>query len=342
MVMQGSPMFATSGSNCDGIDTTWCLISLEGIRKTIIPLPKTALYVHIIVATLKCSVTGSLYGSKEVGPSSTGGCSTTSIRLIDALGNEFEGACLTSTLAPTEGWGVALDDDNLYNEGPGSSVRRSTSSTAETISTSPFGNIEVTHTFTPSPLTDYAYQVDVAIKNAGTLPVNKVFYRRVIDWNVEPTAPSGYVTIEANSPAPSSLVYTSSRFESTQAFTSGTSDVTSRFFNDRGPGDFGATFDFDLGSLAAGDTVRSFHSPCAHLTCISTASVHEHRESMKLLKLFYGAAPSGSEALQALVSVGAEVYTTARSSANADGSPVTFFLGYSGVGGSSECACACA
>lgn len=79
------------------------------------------------------------------------------------------------------------------------------------------------------------------------------------------------------------------------------------YFSDFGPEDYGALFDFDFGSLAAGAT--------------------------KTFDLFYGAAPNEALALSSLQSVGAEAYSLGQPS-NAGGpdlgQPITFFFGYQG------------
>ena len=75
-----------------------------------------------------------------------------------------------------------------------------------------------------------------------------------------------------------------------------------------GPADHGALFDFDFGSLAAGQSVS--------------------------FDIFYGAATSTVDAIDALSDVGAEVYSLGQWGAGGtDGAPITYAFGFKGVGG---------
>lgn len=78
---------------------------------------------------------------------------------------------------------------------------------------------------------------------------------------------------------------------------------------DLGPDDLGATFDFDFGPLAPGDSTS--------------------------FKLFFGGASNAADAEAALGAVGAEVYTMGKPSIGgvcADG-PAVFVVGFAAVGG---------
>jgi hypothetical protein len=178
----------------------------------------------------------------------------------------------------------------------------STSSTATSIvnitnktGTPIFG---VIHYYHPTPLTNNLYQVDVSIKNVGTVAVD-MKYRRLMDWDIEPTAFWEYVTIntgnainltnttdngfnsqgsEAPNPNPLSSVANS-------IVTGATGN-----FNNSGPADHGALFDFSFGTLA----------PNAY----------------KNFTIFYGAAATEAEAIVALGKVGAEAYSLAKPSDN--------------------------
>jgi hypothetical protein len=203
----------------------------------------------------------------------------------------------------------------------------STSSTATSIVniTNKTGTpiFRVTHYYHPNPLTNNLYQVDVSIKNVGTVAVD-MKYRRLMDWDIEPTAFWEYVTIntgnainltnttdngfnsqgsEAPNPNPLSSVANS-------IVTGATGN-----FNNSGPADHGALFDFSFGTLA----------PNAY----------------KNFTIFYGAAATEAEAIVALGKIGAEAYSLAKpsdnSSLNADhitGAPNTFIFAVREIAGS--------
>jgi uncharacterized repeat protein (TIGR01451 family) len=179
--------------------------------------------------------------------------------------------------------------------------------------------------------------------NTGTAAMTDVRYRRVMDWDVEPTAFSEWVTIQ--DPGKSSHL----RFDSDDGFASasplagptyidsesvcGTGYTGPCTFTDLGsggtfptvttPDDHGSLFDFGFGSLAVGQS--------------------------KSFRIYYGATTSESSAVSALTAGGAEVYSLGESNcpeANPDsgnatncssepansgvkfGTPVTFIFGF--------------
>ena len=168
--------------------------------------------------------------------------------------------------------------------------------------------LRVTHDYQPSPLTPNLYQVTVTIENISGADVD-LRYRRVMDWDVEPTAFSEFVTIDPGTA-------TELLFDSNDGFASpdplnGPSDLGSTgAFTDVGPDDHGALFDFGFGTVAPGAT--------------------------KQFRTYYGAAANETEALAALAAVGAEVFSLGQPD-TADGptlgTPNTFIFAFSGVGG---------
>ncbi|WUD72017.1 hypothetical protein OG937_10060 [Streptomyces sp. NBC_00510] len=170
----------------------------------------------------------------------------------------------------------------------------------------------VTHEFEPSSRPEL-YDVRVTVTSLappGDQP--HITYRRVVDWDVEPTATQEYVTVKADHP----------NVEFASDYGLGDPDPASGrpklhhegSFTDAGPYDQGTLFDLNVpvepvpGDPDAG-LVGEFH-------------------------LYYGAAPGQAKALEALTAVGAPVYSLAMPSAPgnpASGAPATFVLGYKPV-----------
>ncbi|MDP9352305.1 MAG: M4 family metallopeptidase [Chloroflexota bacterium] len=170
--------------------------------------------------------------------------------------------------------------------------------------------LQVTHDYHPLPIpqTPNLYEGTVTIRNISDATV-RPRYRRVMDWDVEPTPFNEYVTIETGTST--ALLYSSDDGFATANPLAGPSSI---LFNgeatDSGPTDHGALFDFGFADLAPGAEV-SFN-------------------------IYYGAAATEKEALTALASVRAEVYSLGQPN-TADGAtlgtPNTFIFGFTGVGG---------
>lgn len=170
--------------------------------------------------------------------------------------------------------------------------------------------LEVVHDFHPS-VDSHLYEVDVSITNVGTTDIAELRYRRAMDRDIPPTEFSEFVTI-AGLPATNIVAVSDNGFANGNPLEP-TGTITAPAdsnFEDNGPADHGATFDFHFGSLDVGAT--------------------------KDFVIFYGAAASEEEALAALRAVGAEVYSLGQSSTAdgpTDGTPATFIFGFAGVGG---------
>ena len=230
-----------------------------------------------------------------------------------------------------EGWGVGVRNLNIQfganqdrSRGPGGLFNivadpligttggsTATSVTRDTIT----GEVEVKHEFGTSA-SEYAMKVLVTITNIGSRAFDSTIYRRAMDWDIYPTPFSEYVTIGGTGPARSSgiLIHSSDNgFCFNDVLTTPDcgyrrAECDDQDCTDSGPSDHGAQFDFDLGPLAAGDSV-SFN-------------------------IFYGTAPGEVKALQALADIGAEVYSLGQNNRDPSGGlPWTFFFGFSGVGG---------
>lgn len=163
--------------------------------------------------------------------------------------------------------------------------------------------LRVTHDYHPSS-TPNLYEVTVTIENVSSATVEPR-YRRVVDWDVEPTAYEEYVTISRGSS--SALLYSSDNgFEiadplSQPSAIDAAHENTS--FVDSGPDDYGTLFDFGFGSLAPGEQLN--------------------------FKLYYGAAGTETQALAALSQVGASTYSLGQTKDDpSQGTPNTFILGF--------------
>ncbi len=165
----------------------------------------------------------------------------------------------------------------------------------------------VTHAYRPSPVTGNLYQVDVTVENISDNTVNLV-YRRVMDWDIYPTAFEEFVTISHF--AVGNLFRTSTNgFDTANPLSFNPEGFELGPVTDSGPDDHGALFDFDFGLLAVGAT--------------------------KTFTTFYGAAGTEAEAFAALVAVGAEIYSFGQPSTTDGptlGTPNTFIFAFKGIG----------
>jgi hypothetical protein len=170
-------------------------------------------------------------------------------------------------------------------------------------------NFVITHDYRPSPLTPNAYEVNVSVENI-TDSAQDLRYRRVMDWDVEPTAFSEFVTMQSGDAE--ELVFTSNDGFATADPLAGPSDLgLTGDWIDEGPDDHGALFDFSFGTLAPGE-VKTFHT-------------------------FYGAAGTEAGAMDALSAISAEAYSLGQPNTPDGptlGTPNTFLFAFSGVGGS--------
>lgn len=166
----------------------------------------------------------------------------------------------------------------------------------------------VTHEYIPSAETPNLYQVNVTIENLSGQPIATVQYRRVMDWDVEPTAFSEFVTIDRGSA--SALTYVSDDgFASSNPLSGPSSILGEGNMTDSGPSDHGALFDFSFGGLDVGGTIS--------------------------FVIFYGAAADQAGAEAALAAVGAEAYSFGQTADDPEGgSPNTFIFAFGKVGGS--------
>jgi hypothetical protein len=180
--------------------------------------------------------------------------------------------------------------------------------------------LQVTHLFHPSASPNL-YQVDVTLTNISGAALGAgpaaLRYRRVMDWDIEPTASSEFVTI-GGLPATNVLLANDNGFATSDPF-GGTplnlAGCAAGNFTDCGPADHGAVFDFGFPALAAGES--------------------------RIFSVFYGAAATEAEADLARAAAGVEVYSYGQCDAaqgvgacnEITGTPNTFIFGFAGVGG---------
>lgn len=206
-------------------------------------------------------------------------------------------------------------------------------------------SMRVVHDYRPSPLTPNLFLDRVTVTNTGSQPLGDLRYRRVMDWDVEPTNTNEWVTIQGAAPE---LLFSSDDGFADSDPLSGPSYVEAEavcgddytgpcLFTDlgeggtyptaTGPADNGALFDFGIGALAAGQS-KSFDT-------------------------YYGAADSESAAVGALSTVGADVYSLGEPSCTGgtiptcsdvngqnagveQGMPATFMFGFVNSGGAAS------
>jgi type IV pilus assembly protein PilY1 len=263
----------------------------------------------------------------QVTPGST---TTVGLRLITGRG-DYES---TADGCACEGWGVGVRTGagpvtswgganvavggvtNLTVE----SFTPNASSATSVVRLTSGAPLTITHTYRPSAVTPYLYEVNVTIQNTGGTAIDDVLYRRVMDWDIAPTQFSEFVTLQGWN-ATNLIGSGNNGFLSAQPLEQFdgclTGDpvgaVCNGNFTTSGVEDQGAFFDFSFGALGAGES-RSFTT-------------------------FYGAAPTQRELYQALSSVGAEVFSAAWCDDTVDGcdgvnGPAVFAYGFKGVGGS--------
>ena len=173
-----------------------------------------------------------------------------------------------------EGWGAGsgtpaasgvANNDNGVTVAPVSFTATATTATsvADVAATAPTATsaagvgttLRVTHEYVPSPSTPNLYEVKITLENVSGGPLQDLRYERIMDWDVEPTAFSEFVTIQRGStPAPAgNLIYSDDNgFSDNDPFTGdGPIDATTvnADYTDKGPADHGARFTFGFGDL---------------------------------------------------------------------------------------------
>ena len=255
--------------------------------------------------------------------------------LFNATGNDS-----TFPGCTCEGWGVAvasLGITGYNNTASGTSnvtlvsfvFDADSATSVVTIASGGVPVLRVTQDYQPSSLSPNLYEVKVKIENisGGALGAGAtdLRYRRVMDWDVEPTPFSEFVTIQGH-PAVNLLATTNDGFESADPLnpstpifdgagcTSGDASIPNSNFVDCGAADHGALFDFGFPALAAGG-IREF-------------------------TVFYGACATEAQCDAARVLAAIEVFSYGQCNPaivtacdKVTGMPNTFLFGFAGVGG---------
>lgn len=222
----------------------------------------------------------------------------------------------TDVLAPgcwCEGWGVGDPNSGVSGSAYNSGVTGLTPIAFEATASSAVSTVQVgstflvRHSFSPAAGADNTYAIEVTVENIDTVS-RGVRYRRVMDWDVEPTAFDEYVTIAGSSPRLHTV--TNDGFASPDPLDPATDMGVRGAVTDAYPPvatdpDHGALFDFDFGTLKPGRSTT--------------------------FTLYYGATSTETSALAQLREVDAETYSLAQpntSSGPTLGEPNTFYFGF--------------
>jgi len=278
---------------------------------------------------------------------------------VDGCLCEGWGASATFTGSGFTSMGASVDNGGISGLSA-SSAFGATASTAFSQVSSANNLLSVSHEFGPSIFFD-VFQVNVSItNNSASETAQDVLYRRIMDWDVQPTPFNEFVTIqgvEANLEANGGNVRRAvdNGFDPADPGNGALTPINEPIntdFHDSGPNDHGAGFDFVFGELGPGET-RNFN-------------------------IFYGAAPNQAQAEAAVNALGLDVWSFGQSNpqglpfdggpcgsidppdgcspgdggggipsdagsptpsavpgeANPIGEPATFLFGFGGVGGS--------
>ena len=159
-----------------------------------------------------------------------------------------------------EGWGVGVPNlgTSVYaNNFRGSSavlisfIGTDGDDSATSVVRDVTGQIQVTHEYFPSPDSIYAYEVTVTIDNISPNNFDRTIYRRVMDWDIDPTIFREYVTHIGTNAA--DLIFSSDdgfcpgNPLSTNPCNERAPGTTNVDFEDSGPRDHGSVFTFDFG-----------------------------------------------------------------------------------------------
>jgi YD repeat-containing protein len=170
--------------------------------------------------------------------------------------------------------------------------------------------LRVTHDYHAAQHTNNLFEVTVEVTNISAAPVD-LRYRRVMDWDVEPTPFDEFVTAvtgRAGTLAGNNNDGFATADPLGPAESGSIADLRTGDFSDVGPTDHGALFDFEFGALAPGES--------------------------KLFFIYYGAAPTEADALAALASEGIGTYSLGQSDTTDGptlGTPTTFIFGFGGL-----------
>jgi lysophospholipase L1-like esterase len=208
-----------------------------------------------------------------------------------------------------EGWGIGDAEVGVLGwasaSNPPSRLRGTVTSFTATTETARSvvvvdGALEVVHDFAPADGTPNLYEMMLTVTNTSEDDLHPT-YRRAMDWDVPPQEFYEYVTIAGDHSA--LLESTNDGFASLDVSVPPTDLGARGTFEDFGPSDQGALFDFDLGELGPGESVQ--------------------------LQMYYGAAASENRALEVVDAVDGTLWSFGQppsGSGSADGTPNTFIF----------------
>ncbi len=264
-------------------------------------------------------------GQTQIGLNNTGDLNFTGV------GIAFNGADGIAPGCDCEGWGVGDDTTNIEGHAGRSfgvtnvNVESFTSTANSAVSVTTIDDaadvpmMRVTHDYHPSAAPN-VFEVAVTIENLSAAPIEPR-YRRVMDWDIPPTAFTENVTIQGSEAASAITFSSDDGFATGNPFAAPThinfiGDAVDNLNTVLDPGgngpsaDHGALFDFAFPTIPVGGD-HSFET-------------------------YYGAAANETGAITALSQIDAEVYSFGQpSSANgaSQGVPNTFIFAFAGVGG---------
>jgi hypothetical protein len=246
-------------------------------------------------------------------PSSETGTETVGIRYVPTNADSVSPGC------ECEGWGAADATSmvsgfaNESTDGGANNITVNSFTATPTTAMSDVNigtTLRVTHNYEPAPGQPNLYRATVTIRNISASTIDPR-YRRVMDWDIEPTAFDDWVTVITG--ASTALLDNDNDGFATADPLGPDGDIDPMFtgtFIDEGPYDHGSRFDFGFAPLA----------PAGEVT----------------FTIYYGAAGNETDALNALNAVNAEVYSIGEPNTPDGpslGTPNTFVFGFTGVGG---------
>lgn len=265
---------------------------------------------------------------------SVDGETVTGMRFVDidnTLGSginaEFES---TSPGCLCEGWGAAFsqnggalqsgdanqDDGGLNNIVVASMLMGD--SQQVTSHTTVAGCLDVTLKYTPSDLSDFAYKVDMTFENTCADDITELRWRRVMDWDIEPTAFSERVYLEPGTASDLTCLHDNGFCRADPTISCGgitVGCVASGSETDAGVADHGAGFFFQFSDITAA-------TPLA-------------QGETRSVRTYYGAANTYAQAISEMSKLGdVEAYSIGVPSfADRDSGGPAHFFAFGGVGG---------
>ena len=246
----------------------------------------------------------------------------------------------TSAGCPCEGWGVADAASGLKgfaNEASGNAnlTAVSLSATPETavVTTDvtdaglPGYELRVVHDYHPSAISANLYEATVTITNIGRENVTDLRYRRVMDWDIEPTPFAEWVTL-ANTAASRQLL-----FDSDQGFASSDPLSGPAFAQSEVECGNGYTGTCEFSNLGAGGVYPAVTDPTDHGALFDFGFGALAPGQSRVFQVYYGAAPSRADALAAIAAQGIGAYSLGEPNCGASSAVAGLCQGIAPFGG---------